>query len=162
MIYEIVCNETGERYIGSTFEPTLARRLAYHKCDTKKKITCKSAQIINRKDYYINLLEKVDVNTRDELRQKEREWFDKLPNINKNKPHTTKEEKQEYIKKHYDDNSLAKIEYQKKYVEDNYNKVQEYRQQYRDTHKEKRKEYDVANRDKANARRRELYALKKI
>ena len=29
-IYKIVCNETGEMYIGSTCEPTLARRLATH------------------------------------------------------------------------------------------------------------------------------------
>jgi predicted GIY-YIG superfamily endonuclease len=29
-IYKIVCNETGDIYIGSTIEPTLARRLAKH------------------------------------------------------------------------------------------------------------------------------------
>ena len=32
-IYKIVCNKTGLIYVGSTCEPTLARRLVKHKAD---------------------------------------------------------------------------------------------------------------------------------
>ena len=136
MIYEIVCNETGERYIGSTFETTLARRLSGHKCESKKNITTKSKQIIDRGNYYINLLQKVDVNTRDELRMKEREWIDKLDCINKIKrPFITKEESLEYLK--------------------------EYRKQNITKIKEQTKEYYHTNKEKINARRKEMYALKK-
>jgi hypothetical protein len=85
LIYEIVCNETNERYIGSTFEPTVARRIVSHR---SKSLTqnCVSKQIIVRDNYRYGLLETVNVNSRDELRMKEREWFDKLECINKNKP----------------------------------------------------------------------------
>lgn len=110
MIYEIVCNETGERYIGSTIVKTLARRLAQHKADVKsqKENPCMSKDIIGRGNYYINLLEKVDIENRDELRMKEREWYDKLPNINKARPYVSKEdalkEKREYMKEYNEKN----------------------------------------------------------
>ena len=99
MIYEIICNETGERYIGSTFEPTLARRLAKHKEQLqpyfKDRKPCRSYQILLRDNYYINLLEKIDTTNRDELRMSERKWFDKLPNINRCRPYITEEEHKE-------------------------------------------------------------------
>jgi hypothetical protein len=110
MIYEIVCNETGERYIGSTVVKTLATRLAQHKSDVKKQKTnpCMSKHIIGRGNYYINLLEKVDVENRDELRMKEREWYEKLPNINKARPYVSREdalkEKREYMKAYNEKN----------------------------------------------------------
>ena len=57
-IYKIVCNITDECYIGSTIEPTLARRLAGHvdgykrwKAGKGKKTT--SFDIIDRGDYHI-------------------------------------------------------------------------------------------------------------
>lgn len=134
MIYEIVCNETNERYIGSTFEPTLSRRLSCHKADAKRNSTCMSKQIIDRGNYYINLLEKIDVNTRDELRMKERYWYDKLDCINKVRSHITK---------------IEKIEYQKKYHEE-----------HRQIKREQSNKYYYDNRDKINAKRKELYALK--
>lgn len=116
MIYEIVCNETGERYIGSTFEPTVARRITKHR---QKENTCISKQIIGRGNYSYNLLEKVDVTTRDELRMMERKWYDKLPNINKQKPYTSKEEhkemKKEYDKVYKGERKEQKKEYNKAY-----------------------------------------------
>ena len=158
MIYEIVCNETNERYIGSTFEPTLSRRLTVHKADLKRsnKRCCRSAQIIGRGNYYINLLETVDTKQRDVLRMKEREWYDKLPNINKNRPYVDKneaiEENNARSKQHYIDNRENKLTYAKQYVQENYDKIQAYRQLYRENHKEQRKAYD-ANRIK---RRKEI------
>ena len=95
LIYEIVCNETGERYIGSTFHPTIAKRVAKHKADMlyrKDGMKCKAHQIIVRNNYIYGLLEQVEVETRDKLRMCERVWFDKLPNINQNRPFVSKEE----------------------------------------------------------------------
>jgi hypothetical protein len=116
MIYEIVCNETGERYIGSTFEPTLAKRMTTHR---NKYNPCISRQIIGRGNYSYNLLEKVDVTTRDELRMKERVWYDKLTNINKNKPYQSKEELKELksfqAKNRYELNKEERKEKQRAY-----------------------------------------------
>lgn len=131
MIYEIVCNETGERYIGSTFEPTLARRIAAHRrCQD-----CMSKQIIGRGNYSYGLLEKVNIETRDELRMYERKWYDKLPNINIRTPYRSKKEQQEY-----------NIQYNKS---------------NRDKINVTRKETYNANKDEINAKRRELYAKKR-
>ena len=88
MIYEIVCNITNERYIGSTFETTLSKRINYHIVDSKKnKETgfCSSKNIINRNNYNYDVLEIINTTSRIELRQAERLWYDKLPNINKKK-----------------------------------------------------------------------------
>ena len=69
LIYEIVCNITGERYVGSTFEPTVARRMACHRIKNNK---CASNQIIIRNNYYYGLLETITVNCKDKLRMCER------------------------------------------------------------------------------------------
>ena len=128
LIYEIICNETNERYIGSTFEPTVARRMTVHRAKTNK---CMSKQIISRGNYSYGLLETVMVNSRDELRMKEREWFDKLPNINKLKPFVTKEELIEY-----------QTEYQTEYREQNKDKLRECMKEYYKQNKDKKKEYN--------------------
>ena len=56
-IYEIVCMTTGMRYIGSTTEVYLSRRLATHVRDCKiRKTPCSSVKIIEGGNYKINLL----------------------------------------------------------------------------------------------------------
>jgi hypothetical protein len=75
-VYEIVCNQTGERYIGST-KLRMCLRKALHKMKTNG---CKSRQIIDRDDYIINVLE-TDI-PKETLRQKEQDWLDKLECIN--------------------------------------------------------------------------------
>jgi len=92
LIYFIFCEETGDRYIGSTFELTVARRMTTHRA---KSNTCVSKQIIDRNNYSYGLLETLEVTSRDELRMCERKWYDKLPNINKLKPFCLKEEAKE-------------------------------------------------------------------
>ena len=75
-IYKIVCRITGEVYVGSTCETTLARRLVQHRSHCKKKVeenygsNTSSFQIIIRGDYYIELLERYPCNDNDELRKK--------------------------------------------------------------------------------------------
>ncbi len=116
MIYEIVCNETYERYIGSTFEPTLARRISKHRHSSSK---CKSKQIIQRGNYSYGLLEKVDTTNRDELRMVERKWYDVLDCINQLKPYTAKEERKEYMK-----------EFMKEYQQEHKEQLKEYKKAY--------------------------------
>ena len=126
MIYEIVCKETGERYIGSTFEPTVARRIAYHRSSYNK---CMSKQIIGRGNYSYGLLETVTVDTRDEFRMKERCWYDALDCINKLRPYRSEEERIE-----------QKKEYDKKYKEEHQEKLNLAKKIYRQENKEEIKE----------------------
>ena len=79
IIYEIVCNITGERYIGSTKQP-LKYRLNQHKRtdDPSRKHYCSSKQIILRGDYQANILEEGDIG-----KEREQHYLDILPNINR-------------------------------------------------------------------------------
>ena len=136
IIYEIVCNLTGERYVGSTFEPTVARRMATH---IQSKNGCTSKIIILRGDYYSDLLETIHVDTRIELLMHERLWYDKVTCINKNRPYVSKEEK---------------LEYQRDYQRTHYKKYYEQR-------RSQKKEYYIKNRDRQLAYQKQYVALKK-
>ena len=73
-----MCNITGECYIGSTCQPTLAKRLTGHVNSTKcwksgKGTKLTSFDIIDRGDYNILLIESFPCNSRDELRAREGE-----------------------------------------------------------------------------------------
>lgn len=89
-IYQLVCRITGEKYVGSTVMK-LEYRLHGHMNTTSG---CSSRIIIERGDYYIDLLEEYSCNTIKDLRMREREWFDKGGWINKKRPYITNEEKQ--------------------------------------------------------------------
>lgn len=78
--YEIVCNLTGERYIGSTTS-TLKRRLWEHEYFIIEGACCSSKQIIERKNYIINLIEEIDNLDKITRLQRERYWYDILPNV---------------------------------------------------------------------------------
>ena len=69
-IYQIVCNETGEIYVGSTVQD-LEIRLRTHKTSAN---ACCSKQIIDRNNYYIELLETYPCNSQFELDRKEGEY----------------------------------------------------------------------------------------
>ena len=71
IIYEIVCNITGERYIGST-----KRRLNQRMCQHKE-LRYSSKQIIERNNYTESILEHYPCNDKDELRQQEQSWMNK-------------------------------------------------------------------------------------
>lgn len=97
-VYEIVCNVTGNKYIGATCEERLSARLASHKSAFNRFINGKtdnyitSFEILKENDYYINLLEKVTCNTKDELKARERYYINTVPCVNKNKPLRTSKE----------------------------------------------------------------------
>jgi hypothetical protein len=136
LIYEIVCNETYERYVGSTFEPTVARRIAGHKVIS----ACMSKQIIGRGNYSYGLLEKVNVDTRDELRMYERKWYDALDCINKYRPYITEEERVEQTNNYYQEHKEQIKEQTNKYRQEHKEQIKEQSNEYYQEHKEQIKE----------------------
>ena len=126
-IYEIVCNITGERYIGST-TLILSQRLAEHR---NLKSKCSSKIIIQRNDYYINLLESCPCNNKDELRMYERKWFDNLHCINQVKPFISHDEKKIYDKEYQIQNADKIKQQRKQYYIENADKIKQQMKEYR-------------------------------
>ena len=82
-IYKIECNISGKIYVGSTCEPTLARRLAGHVGDYKRYLNgnyhyVSSFDILANNDYDIVLVESYPCDSKDELYSRERYWTKEL------------------------------------------------------------------------------------
>jgi hypothetical protein len=163
-IYKIVCNETGEQYIGSTTQ-TLGRRLSVHICYAKKNGTrqCRSKDIIDRGKYDIVLIEDYPCDTREQLLSRERHFIETLPCVNKIVPTRTQAEYyqthrsqlREASKKYYAENpdkAMERKEYYKKWCDLNADKVRETHQKWRDLNAdkvlEKQRDYYYANKEK--------------
>lgn len=165
-IYEIICKVTDERYIGSTTQP-LSKRLAKHRMSSNK---CSSRQIIERGDYYINLLEEFPCENKEQLLKKEREWYDKIICINKNRPFTSKEERIEKSaanrKEYREQNKEKLVKIRKEYYQQNKDEIAKSMKEYYVQNKEKcaksMKEYYEQNKDKINQKAREVYAQQKL
>jgi len=106
-IYKIVCNITGKVYVGSTCEPTLAKRLTKHVANYRS--FCKSNgtytssyNILENEDYNILLIEDYPCETKDQLRARERYFKEVNVCINKNNPIRTKLDDKIHQKKYYD------------------------------------------------------------
>ena len=87
-VYKIVDNTNDNVYIGSTCEPTLARRLAGHVGNYKKYLSGKyhfvtSFNILENSNYDIILIENVHCNSKDELHKRERHYIESLVCVNK-------------------------------------------------------------------------------
>ena len=95
-IYKIVCNETGEVYFGSTIM-SLPDRIRKHR-NSKK---CSSKQIINRNNYYYELIEDYSCNNKYELETRERWYMENYDCINNRIPTRTHKE--------YDNNNKEKV-----------------------------------------------------
>ena len=94
-IYRIVCNITGEVYIGSTDRLDLDIRLAEHISHSDREVISK--QIIERGNYRIELIEEVICKTKEDLLWRERYWIERLSNVvNKGRPVITKQESKSY------------------------------------------------------------------
>jgi len=87
-IYKIECSITGECYIGHTTMP-LAVRLYNHEVSKD----CSANRIIERGNYTIILLEDCPCSSKIELLQRERFYYDKIPNVNKQRPFVSLEER---------------------------------------------------------------------
>ena len=119
-IYKIVDNTSDNLYVGSTCEPTLARRLAKHVGSYKGYINetyhyVGSFEILKNGDYDIILIENFPCNTKDELFSRERHWTNELICINKHR-------NQGLLKE------IGKKEYDKIYQENNKDKINLYKQ----------------------------------
>ena len=108
-IYAIECNVTGQKYIGSTCEPTLSKRLTKHvgnyRCYLKGTYNYVSSfKIFENGNYCIVLLEKYPCDTKDELLARERHWCNDLECINQRKNQGIKNElgKKGYGKYNYE------------------------------------------------------------
>ena len=86
VIYEIVCNITGERYIGSTLN--YSDRKYKHKIDIDSKKKCESGTIIKRGNFNFNKLETFYCLYELSKLLKEQYYLDNLNNINKQRAFT--------------------------------------------------------------------------
>lgn len=154
-IYKIVCNKTGLCYIGSTCEPTLARRLAKHRANYKEYLKGRQRhitafQVLENNDYSIVLLENVECKSKDELFARERFHIENTECVNKVKPIVSDIERKERI-----------AEYKKDYQHVNREQIAEYKKKLYETNKEQileqQKVYREANRDKINEKQKEKY-----
>ena len=120
-VYKIVCNITGEQYFGSTTQK-LSQRLSTHRSEYKRRIKCKSSQIIERGDYKIVLCEKSPCENREQLKSIERKWIEENECVNKCMPIRSVEEKIE-LKREYTKNTREqKQQYDKEYRQKNIEK----------------------------------------
>jgi len=89
-IYKLHCNITGEDYYGST--KYYSNRIGAHKCSTEKQLSkrqCKSRQIIDRGNYTFSIIEECPI---DDIKKRERYYFENFPCINGVIPYKSREE----------------------------------------------------------------------
>ena len=145
-IYKIVCKTTGLVYIGSTTQPTLARRLATHSRDYKSFLNEKqhfvtSFKILENNNYEIILIETYPCNSKDELHARERYYIENNECVNKHIPTRTKKE-------YYEQNRDKIIEQKKEYRDTNKDKIAEQKKEYYEPNKYKIKEHYDKNKQK--------------
>ena len=165
-IYKIVSNITNDVYIGSTCEPTLARKLAehyksYRNYQKGKGNYVTSYKIIETDDYEIVLEESYPCDSKEELHKRERYYIEHTDNcVNKVIPTRThkeykadnKEKILELHKKHYF--KYHEREKQKRRDHHNKNKVEINlkKRKYYENNKDKKKQYYEKNKDKVRTR----------
>jgi len=156
-VYKIVCNKTGKCYIGSTCEPTLARRLANHVLKYKQylktgKIDTRSYEIIESGDYDIVLVESVPCNSKDELYVRERHWILNTDCVNR-------------VKQQGLINEIGNVAYRKLYNQENKERVRQvgklYYQKYKDKKAAYQKIYLEVNKDKIKAQVKQYHERNK-
>ena len=99
-IYSDLDELEGQEYIGSTAEPTLARRMGKHRADAKSGKTSRlwsTMRQLGIENFYIELVEQYPCNSKDELRQRENQVIrERQPVWNQRGAYQTAEEKREY------------------------------------------------------------------
>lgn len=123
-VYEIVCNITGKRYIGST-TLSLSRRMSKHEWDYNNRhenthVTA-SCEILKNKDYESNVLREYDIENRRELEKYEQKFIDKLECINKKRAFNSHEYNNEQRRLHRKNNpELYKQQWLNKMQDDDF------------------------------------------
>ena len=143
-IYQVVCNITGERYIGSTAR-SVEDRLIEHEKSTNR---CCSKQIIERGDYYIELLETYPCESEFELNRKEGEYQKSIECINLYVAGRTGKELREDNKERY---KITKKEWTIKNFERIKARKKEYTIKNAERIKARNKEYEIKNAERIKA-----------
>jgi hypothetical protein len=146
-IYAIVCNETGEMYIGSTSKP-IHHRLSQHKSSNNK---CSSKQIIERNNYKLQLLESSVYETKWEILSREKHWIHQSvieggTVINKVTP-IKYEINKEILLKSKEEIEIYKEQLKELQIKD----AKAYTKQYQDSHKQYFKDKRLEHSDKWQA-----------
>ena len=169
-VYEIVCNITGERYIGSTCQP-LSKRLAVHRSNCKsfdesKKVGfTTSFYIIRRGDYAIVLREEVPCENKEQLIRAERRHIESVPCVNKIIPGRTHKEHLAQMREYHDANREHRLIQMREYQEANRERIAARLRQYYAVNREriavKNRESYLANHEQRLAYQREYNARKR-
>jgi hypothetical protein len=149
-------------YLGSTYEPTLAKRLTKHVGQYRSYVKgtfnyVSSFEILENNDYDIILIEKYPCNDRDELYSRECYFTNQIDcvNIYKNQGlfkrlGGKKEYKKEYMKEYQELNKDKLIEYNKEYRESNKDNIARNKKEYYNNNKHKiqgkKKDYYNSNK----------------
>jgi hypothetical protein len=135
-------------YVGSTTKQYLSQRMENHRrlydsWKNKKSGYTAIFELFERygvENCYIELLELYSCNCNDELRKKEREWFDKVECVNIVRPYVSEEESKGRVKKWMGENKEERQIYMKNYREKNYDKLLQNKRDYKIKNAEKIKE----------------------
>ena len=146
-VYKLVGN--GKIYIGSTTQK-LCKRKASHITSYKLNSQCTSREIVSDPNHYIELIENVSCNSKEELFIRERYWIENTNCINKCVPCRTVEEVKERKRQYYHSNKDKLLEEKKQYRENNKDKLLQ-----------QKKEYYQANKDKILEKTKKRYQEKK-
>ena len=141
-VYQIVCLTTGQKYVGSTTQKTLAERLAGHvrsfKCwKNGKSNFVTSFTILEQGNYQIELLEAYPCNSKDELNAREGHYIRTIECVNKITLGRTPQE-------HYQANREVFLEKRKAYVETHKEEIVEKHKIYVEAHKTELAAYQKA------------------
>ena len=123
-IYEIVCNTTGKKYVGSTINAKLCHRLSDHVSAYRRYLNGKlkskytSFNVLEGGNYKIYLLERCPCESKEELLKKERDYIEQIDCVNKVIPGRSKKE-------HYKANKDRISEYNKEHYKANKQKINE-------------------------------------
>jgi hypothetical protein len=140
-VYRLVCNNTGNQYIGSTTQ-SLSQRLGGHKTDYKRFIDGKmtrqisSFSILCENNFEMILIEEYSCENKNQLERRERYFIETMECVNKVKPSRTREEKKEYKQKYQQEHKEEVQKYREKYQQEHKEEVQKYHQKYYQENKE--------------------------
>jgi hypothetical protein len=153
-------------YIGSTYEPSLAHRMAGHRRNYKswKKGNgghVRSFDLFNKYDIdncQILLVESYPCLNKDELRQREGYYISNIPCVNK---YVAGRTKKDYIKQYRNNHKEHLKETKKKYYENNREAISNKHKQYRDDHKESQKQYRDDHKEHIKELKKQYYIKNK-
>ena len=104
-IYQLVCNTSGNQYIGSTTQ-SLSQRLGGHKATYNSYIGGKSIRpisafsILAENNFEMILIEEFPCENKNQLERRERHFIETMECVNKVKPAQTREESIQYERRY--------------------------------------------------------------